>query len=68
LLGSYTNLSTYVYKAAVGRLVLWFSAARFLLRPGAADVVQEPSRPPALCIGVGLVLLSSLTGTGAASF
>ena len=66
-LGGYTNLPTHVFKAAVG-LVLWFSAARFLLRPGADDVVHEPSRPAAISIGAGLGLLSGLTGTGGGIF
>src|SRR5450759_1215575 len=66
-LGGYINLPTHVFKAAVG-LVLWFSAARFLLRPGADDVVREPSRPAAISIGAGLGLLSGLTGTGGGIF
>ena len=66
-LGGYINLPTHVFKAAVG-LVLWFSAARFLLRPGADDVLHEPSRPAAISIGAGLGLLSGLTGTGGGIF
>src|ERR1019366_9182145 len=66
-LGGYINLPTHVFKAAVG-LVLWFSAARFLLQPGADDVVREPSRPAAISIGAGLGLLSGLTGTGGGIF
>jgi uncharacterized membrane protein YfcA len=66
-LGGYINLPTHVFKAAVG-LVLWFSAVRFLLRPGDDEVIHEPSRPAALSIGAGLGLLSGLTGTGGGIF
>lgn len=66
-LGGYINLPTHVFKAAVG-LVLWFSAVRFLLRPGDDEAVREPSRPAALSIGAGLGLLSGLTGTGGGIF
>jgi hypothetical protein len=66
-LGGYINLPTHIFKAAVG-LVLWFSAARFLLRPGDDAVLHEPSRPAALSVGAGLGLLSGLTGTGGGIF
>ena len=66
-LGGYINLPTHLFKASVG-LVLWFSAARFLLRPGSDDVVREPSHTTAISIGAGLGLLSGLTGTGGGIF
>jgi hypothetical protein len=66
-LGGYINLPTHIFKAAVG-LVLWFSAVRFLVQPGADDVLREPSRPAAISIGAGLGLLSGLTGTGGGIF
>jgi len=65
--GGYLNLPAHVFKTIVG-LVLWFSAARFLLRPSGDEVLHEPSRPAALCIGAGLGLLSGLTGTGGGIF
>ena len=66
-LGGYINLPTHVFKVIVG-LVLWFSAARFLLRPGADEVLRAPSRGTAVTIGAGLGLLSGLTGTGGGIF
>jgi uncharacterized protein len=66
-LGGYVNLPTYLFKVIVG-LVLWFSAARFLLRPGTDEVLHEPSRGTAVTIGAGLGLLSGLTGTGGGIF
>ncbi len=66
-LGGYLNLPTYIFKVVVG-VVLWFSAGRFLLKPGADEVLQEPSRPVAVSIGAGLGLLSGLTGTGGGIF
>jgi uncharacterized protein len=65
--GGYLNLPTHVFKVIVG-LVLWFSAARFLLRPSTDEVLHEPPRPAALSIGAGLGLLSGLTGTGGGIF
>ena len=49
-------------------VVLWLSAARFLLNPGSDDVLREPGRPAALSIGAGLGLLSGLTGVGGGIF
>jgi uncharacterized membrane protein YfcA len=66
-LGGYLNLPTHVFKVVVG-LVLWFSAARFLLRPGTDEVLGAPSRRAAVSIGAGLGLLSGLTGTGGGIF
>ena len=66
-LGGYVNLPTHLFKVLVG-LVLWFSAGRFLWRPGADDVRQEPARGTAVAIGAGLGLLSGLTGTGGGIF
>jgi uncharacterized protein len=66
-LGGYINLPTHVFKVAVG-LVLWFSAARFLLRPGSDEVAHEPTMGGAVPIGAGLGLLSGLTGTGGGIF
>jgi len=65
--GGYINLPTYVFEVIVG-LMLWFSAARFLLQPGADEVRHEPSRGTAVAIGAGLGLLSGLTGTGGGIF
>src|ERR1035437_6065024 len=42
-LGGYINLPTHVFKAVVG-LVFWFSAARFLLRPGDDDIGRASGR------------------------
>jgi len=66
-LGGYLNLPTHVFKVVVG-LVLWFSAVRFLLRPGDDHVLHEPPRPAAISIGAGLGLLAGLTGTGGGIF
>jgi uncharacterized protein len=66
-LGGYLNLPTHVFKVVVG-LVLWFSAARFLLRPGTDEVLRTPPRRAAVSIGAGLGLLSGLTGTGGGIF
>ncbi len=66
-LGGYLNLPTHIFKVVVG-LVLWFSAARFLLRPGTDEVRKTPSLGAAVSIGAGLGLLSGLTGTGGGIF
>ncbi len=66
-LGGYINLPTHVFKILVG-VVLLFSAARFLFRPGDDSVAREPARPVALSLGAGLGLLAGLTGTGGGIF
>jgi uncharacterized membrane protein YfcA len=66
-LGGYLNLPTHVFKIIVG-IVLLLSAARFLTRPPAEREPHEPSCPVALGVGVGLGLLSGLTGTGGGIF
>jgi len=65
--GGYVNLPTHAFKMLVG-VVLLFSAMRFLVRPSADEVVQEPSRPLAVSLGAGLGLLAGLTGTGGGIF
>jgi uncharacterized membrane protein YfcA len=65
--GGYLHVPTYVLKPLLG-LVLWFSAARFLLRPSAEDTATEPPPGTAIPVGAGLGLLAGLTGTGGGIF
>jgi uncharacterized protein len=66
-LGGYMNLPTRALKVTIG-LVLWFSAARFLIKPPEEAAAEPPRRPAALGVGAGLGLLSGLTGTGGGIF
>lgn len=66
-LGGYINLSTQVFKAIVG-LILLFSAARFLMRSQDETQVRAPKRSISLASGAGLGLLAGLTGTGGGIF
>jgi uncharacterized protein len=66
-LGGYINLPTHVFKVIVG-IILLFSAAGFLFRPPEDSIAGEPSRVVAIPVGVGLGLLSGLTGTGGGIF
>jgi uncharacterized membrane protein YfcA len=65
--GGYINLPTHVFKILVG-LVLLYSAARFLIKPGADKEANPPSKPVAFSVGAGIGLLSGLTGTGGGIF
>ena len=66
-LGGWLNLPGQVFKIVLG-VVLLFSAWRFITKLPADEPVGEPSRPVALGLGVGLGLLSGLTGTGGGIF
>jgi uncharacterized protein len=66
-LGGLFNLPAHIFKIIVG-VVLWLSAARFLLNPSPDEVLREPARPAALAFGAGLGLLSGLTGVGGGIF
>jgi uncharacterized membrane protein YfcA len=67
MFGGYAKLPTHYFKILVG-FVLLFSAIRFLIRPSSDEVASKPSTPAAMGIGVGLGLLSGLTGTGGGIF
>ena len=67
MFGGYAKLPTHYFKILVG-IVLLFSAIRFLFRPSSDEVASKPSTPAAMGIGVGLGLLSGLTGTGGGIF
>ena len=65
--GGYVNLPTQLFKVLVG-IVLFFSAARFLIAPASDEVKAAPTERVAIPIGAGLGLLSGLTGTGGGIF
>jgi uncharacterized membrane protein YfcA len=68
-LGGAIKISGELYKPLVG-VVLWIAAAR-LLWPGEMKVRSQPRDPPVLVgilCGVGIGLLSGLTGTGGGIF
>jgi uncharacterized protein len=66
-LGGYLDLPAPEFRVAVG-LVLWASAARFLLDLRHEGATRPPARGVALAVGGGLGLLAGLTGTGGGIF
>ena len=66
-LGGWVNLPAPGLKLALG-MVLLFSAANFLWRPGGDASARPPARAVAIGTGGGLGLLAGLTGTGGGIF
>lgn len=66
-LGGYLHVPADLFKLLVG-IVLLFSAVRLFLRDGDPPEVSPPPRPLASGVGMGIGLLSGLTGTGGGIF
>ncbi len=66
-LGGYLHLPAGFFKPLVGA-VLWFSAARFFIRPRDPDALRPPGTGLSLAAGAGLGFLAGLTGTGGGIF
>src|SRR3954470_11556496 len=65
--GGYLHLPTPIFKTLVGT-VLVFSAVRLFFRRGDPENISPPGRPTAMAVGLGIGLLSGLTGTGGGIF
>lgn len=66
-LGGALHLPAPSLQLALG-MALLFSAAHFVLRPGAGAATRAPARALALGTGAGVGLLAGLTGTGGGIF
>jgi hypothetical protein len=65
--GGYVDLPTYVFKIAIGAVLL-FSAAYFFWNPTVDEVRVEPTRQVSIATGGMLGLFAGLTGTGGGIF
>jgi hypothetical protein len=66
-LGGYLNLPVHIFKILVG-IILWFSAARFLMRQRPESEAREPKLRVSIPVGGALGFLSGITGTGGGIF